>query len=229
MISITNLNLKLRKQGYPTRRLRAVWRVATALAALLTASASSQASLLRNGDFELGSGIGWDISGSATVVPEAGYFHTGAINHFPVGFQALNFGGGDAPATGVVAQTFDTVAGQRYTLDFDYGKYSHGAGAQVVQVQVVNLSGGQGLRDFSVSDPTGSTNLAVVLSPYHSDFTALGSRTRLIFSDRSPTTVSTDGVLDNVVIAAVPEPAGLALMAVGISMVGFVGRRRTRR
>ncbi len=62
-------------------------------------------------------------------------------------------------------------------------------------------------------------------------FTATGGITRLSFRDTSTSTISTDGLLDNVrVSAAVPEPSAASLLALGaLPMGALIARRRTRR
>ncbi len=192
------------------------------------ASNVTHASSVVNGIFETGDFTGWTGSGTTKVVSDNDYrIFAGAVGTFPTGTFITEFGGADLPATGVVSQDVSSVAGQQYLLTFDYGKFQSPdccAGAQVVEVQAVNVSDGVLLGSITLSDASGTNDLAHVLAPYSLLFSATGATTRVSFSDKSSFTLSTDGFLDNVSIAAVPEPATYLLMVIGIVLIISIGK-----
>lgn len=204
--------------------------IAVSIAAF--ASGAANANFIVNGTFETGDFAGWTNSGATMVASDNDYRTlAGAVGTFPIGTFVGAFGGADLPATGQIFQDVSSVAGQQYLLSFYYGKFqSPGCctGAQLVEVLAVNVSDGALLGSMTLSDNSGATDLAHVLAPYSLLFSATGPTTRLLFIDRSSFTVSTDGLLDNIsLVAAVPEPAPLFLVGLGVAgLLIFAGRRR---
>lgn len=203
-----------------------------AIASLTTLIASaSQAASIANGNFETGTFADWTTSG-AVVIASDGDFRTfaGAVGAFPIGIYVAVFGGADLPATGALSQVIDTTAGQQYLLKFDYGRYQSPdccAGAQTLTVTAVNVANGTTVGSLGLTDASGNNELATVFSPYLLSFVASGSFTRLSFTDQSAFTISTDGILDNISITAIPELATYFLMSIGLVSIALA-RRHTR-
>lgn len=221
----------LRKCTYRRGSKRIV--ASLALASLVYfVSPPTHAESIVNGNFETGTFTGWTNSGAVVVASDSAFrTFAGAVGSFPTGTYVAEFGGGDVPASGVLSQVFGTTAGQQYLLTFDYGRFqSPGccAGAQIIKATAVNVSNDSLLNSITITDATGNNNLATIFAPHSMLFLASGPSTRLAFIDLSVFTVSTDGLLDNVSVTAVPEPATYLLFIVGLASVAYPRRRKAK-
>ena len=142
------------------------------------------------------------------------------------GVNALAFNGANGTPNGVVEQTFNTIAGQKYVLFFDFGKFATGGGTAQIDVDVFDAVIGDGvlLLDDQVSDASGV--FTGVYDTFAFSFFADGTRTTLRFTDTSIGTNSFDAMLDNITLAEVPAPAALPA---GLALVGLLAARRRRR
>lgn len=182
--------------------------------ATLVVAASANANLITNGNFEAsGSAIpSWTSTGNVA---------TGGVPYFGAGSTAKDstklvaFNGGDSTPNGTLSQTFATMAGVNYSVDFDYGVTT--GGSQSILAEILGNNGTTILTSFVAS----STSTA--LNHFTFSFAADGSASTLRFIDNlnNPTT-SQDGVLDNV--SVVPEPGSIALL--GLGLLGFAVTRR---
>jgi hypothetical protein len=143
------------------------------------------------------------------------------------GSIAAVFNGGNTAPNGELMQTFETVAGVEYKVEFDFGKFATGGGTAEVTVDVFNAFDFTTLETFVASDASGTAVLADVFDSYEFSFVAADQWTTLRFTDTSNGTNSFDGVLDNVSISAmVPEPASFAVWV--LAALGVAGFRRYR-
>ncbi|HTD02197.1 DUF642 domain-containing protein [Undibacterium sp.] len=190
---------------------------------VLLAAGAANANLITNGNFESGKLTPWNGSGNVSLVSaKGGDFWFGGGSAAQDGVYAIAFNSGDKAPDGVLWQTFATQAGLTYTVSFDYGTSRGGS-----QSLLTSILGGDGVAALANMTATASNTDHQPLITYNFSFVADGSQSTLRFADsRQNSTGSLDGILDNVsVVSAVPEPASLALLCIGMAGLGF-GRRK---
>ena len=190
-------------------------------------SQANAASLLTNGDFEAAGGSlsGWTVSttaaGNVAAMTAAQYAACcGTTGSEPAysGNHFATYDGGNVTGSATLSQTFQSVAGDHYTLDFDLGAF--GGGANIVDVTVQGVT-----QSFTVN---ADNNNDTTFHPETISFTGLGGAQTVSFNVTSVAD-NTDALLDNVVLDGgnlVPEPASWALMIVGFGAVGGLLRRK---
>ncbi|RYD22127.1 MAG: tandem-95 repeat protein, partial [Verrucomicrobiaceae bacterium] len=149
--------------------------------------------LLVNGSFESDYN-GWTATGNQSVQPTStGY---GATH----GSKMATFNGANTAPNAVLSQSFATVSGATYTLEFDGGVYSFNTNPQKLKVDVNGTS-----SLFSqVVTLTGQTNGSSTYSAKSFSFVANSTLTTLTFTDQSATTSGLDMLLDNVRVTGLP-------------------------
>ena len=165
-------------------------------------AANAQVNVLVNGGFETGL-ASWTTSGFTLQ----GYDY-GIDQAAHSGSNA--FYGGAIGGLGFLSQSFASVAGQMYGIDL----WLSSDGFLPNQFQV--LVNGQTLLNRE----------DILIQPYgllHTSFVATGAMTQLQFAFRND---SGSLHLDDVNVAAIPEPTTTALMAAGLGALAFLRRRR---
>jgi major type 1 subunit fimbrin (pilin) len=167
----------------------------------------SQSQTITNGSFEQGFS-GWSGTGVADVMP---YFSTDGTN-------SARLNASDSTPNAVLAQTFPTVPGERYALQFDYGSW-HASSSSEQRLSVA-VSGGATLLSnvVAVVGTTGTMNMIA----HRLEFTADATVATLTFRDVSLQTYATDGHLDNVRVE-LAEP----LLTIRVSQVELCWPSRT--
>jgi MYXO-CTERM domain-containing protein len=179
------------------RRLSVLFGSVAVSAALVTLPAQGAANIVSNGGFETGDFTGW--SGTATGDPFNGVYCPGAG---AVAEGACAAFLGPLGADEVLQQVLGTQAGAQYLVSLALAASGDTPSDFAVKW------GGQTLYSVSNPDTGGSFSTLTFLAQ------ATGASTTLSFSFRDDANFM---YLDAVSVTAVPEPPGLALMALGVA------------
>jgi hypothetical protein len=125
----------------------------------------------------------------------------------------------DSAAKITTVASFDVQAGQYYTLSFDYGNNKNSNSPEQLLY---------GVGGYSSSLPIAGAILAL----QHVEFTFLATLTEslsIFFQDANASGGDLGGpILDNVLFASVPLPAGLPLLGAGVGALGLLAWKRRR-
>ena len=178
--------------------------------------------LMFKNSFEAADAGKFTAAGNGGVTSGAGYGIGSGTN----GANLFAFNGGGQTPNAVVESTFFTIAGAEGALAFDYGNFGANQ-PQQMRVEMFDVATNTVLLSQIINDG-GGTNTLGLFEPYMFNFTALGSSTRLRFTDVNAGDVgSSDGMLDNIRVvqfAIIPEPA-TAMLGL-LSVAGLMIRRR---
>lgn len=211
--------------------LNVIW---SAVAALAMAG-SAVAAPFSDGSFEtpgngmgrtdIGAGIGpWVHGGTGLDL----YEFTGNDGQVAQdGVYFLGFGHSGSVG-GTLSQTFDTVAGQSYTVSYYTAKQQDGSplDAAMFDVSVMNAANGAILATMN------SSVLGTAWVKQSMVFGATGASSTLTFrDDGGVNNIAYNLSVDNFSVAnnvqAVPEPTSLAMLSVGLVAVGIARRRKS--
>lgn len=163
---------------------------------------------IANGGFETVFSA-WNFLGNANVANFAPYLTT-------EGSHVAVFNWGNSTPNGVVSQTFTTIPGHWYTLQFDAGVYSAVSKPQHLHV---SLTGSAPLLAHTMAI-AGQKGGVTIWSPATFTFAADSTSTLLQFHDVSSTTGSIDLLLDNVRVTPRPTHT-LSVASAPISAVNI--------
>lgn len=201
-------------------------------AAMMAPAAANAAVTVVNGSFEQGTDpgtfitlapgstaiTGWTVGGNRGT----GIDYIGSYWEASDGDRSIDLSG-NGPGTLSQVLTGLTV-GQSYQVNFDLaGNPDGGQGVKLALVQAV-IGGAPGIEQFTVDASTSRQDMNWSTRLYR--FTAQGTSATLTFSSLTDTAFGP--ALDNVGIAAVPEPASWAMMIMGVGLVGGALRSRRR-
>lgn len=211
-------------------QIKQIARLAAVATALFAAQAHAATNLIADGGFDIGAtpgdysyandfhgsmtgkGSPWTFTDASGVVNNAGAWG-GVANYSTVAFiQSYN---GFASNTPTVSQTF-TSSATAYTVTFDLAQRPGNQESLQVSLDGQILSGG-------LLTPAGAS-----LTSYSYTVTGLtGTSHTLQFKGVNNSGAYDSSLfLDNVNVAAVPEPETYAMMMAGLALVGVVARRR---
>ncbi len=157
----------------------------------MTAIYSATNQVLVNGSFE-DDFTAWTVTGNAFIESAAPPSYTATD-----GVKLASFNGtstSDVPPTGVLSQTFPTLAGVTYMLAFDMGVIGTNPEEQTLEVKVEGAGILLTQNAAETSNGTNSSQWAAKSYP----FVANSTTTTLTFRDISTVTAGVDALLDNV-------------------------------
>ncbi|MES2657779.1 MAG: Ig-like domain-containing protein [Verrucomicrobiota bacterium] len=161
---------------------------------------------LGNGSFEAGE-TGWTMTGNRIIYPSDGTY---VASH---GVNMAIFNAGNSTPNAVVSQTFTTVPGQFYKLEFDVGILAINFAGQILGVEVAGTSPLVSVPIEVLGNGLGNS----VWTPKSYTFTANSATTTLTFRDQSASSDGVDLMLDQVRVSATPLPVNTAPVAVADS------------
>lgn len=197
------------------------------------------ASIITNGGFELGTFAGGnslaqqiqpgggELSGWTIGNAPATWYASGWNNNpqqIPLNPRTGNFGISIADGsvrTVNLSQTINLLPFQQYQLSFWVGNYSFNNGPAGLNVSITDGTSNTLLLSENVTAPLPSTSSTWTRFAF--GFIADGTSNTISFSElNGPSYIG----LDDVSIAAVPEPATWAMMIAGFAAIGFAAYRR---
>jgi hypothetical protein len=158
-----------------------------------------------------GGSVTWFIDGNVDVVSVAA---SGIGDTAAQGNYVLDLNGTGAGAGSITTYLGNLIAGQQYRVDFQYGANLAGDPQATRSFDVT--VGGAGLQSYS--------NPSTTLIDGTYVFTAAGSVAALRFAGNGSSNFG--AALDNINVAAIPEPHEWAMMLAGLGLVGWAARRR---
>jgi hypothetical protein len=209
----------------------AVWVRAACLAAsaLIATSLASgvAAAVLINGDFESGL-TGWTLSPGATIAVLSGSAYQGCCGTAGTPAQLANhfaaFAAGNVASVGTISQSITLAAGAD-TVDFQTGAVA----GSIPEGVTATIAGGAA-PVFGSLAYTPTNDFGTVFRDVELTFVSTGAPITISFAAAGALIDdNTDGVIDNVAIAAVPEPATWTPLLAGFAGPGAATRALRRK
>ena len=209
---------------------------AGALAAIALSSPALSADLITNGSFETGNFAGWTLGnvggGTAPVVihyNQSGNYPVGAFGEaIPAPAAGGNFAAyfsSDTANPDTLKQSVNVVAGQTYSLSFDYYVPQNGYNNPFDATLSFLVGGSQAGDILQAGSPSGTP-----VQSWKSFSTLYTANTTgavdLAFQFRGLGVTAADFAVDKISMNAVPEPTTWAMMILGMGIVGSSMRRR---
>jgi hypothetical protein len=193
---------------------------ALALVAACTATASAS-DLVVNGNFQTGDFTGWQHNTSGDTNHPWTIGENGSNFFASTGCVGIECIEGNSTQEAWLSQVLTTVAGQTYTLTFDYSQVEPDSEGGTPNELVVDFGSDQ------VADLVNLTNTNIITYSYN--VTASTNATELQFLGRQdPSYDYLDNVSVTLASTATPEPESLALFGTGIFGLLGVARRKLR-
>ncbi|MDV3002919.1 MAG: hypothetical protein N5P05_004574 [Chroococcopsis gigantea SAG 12.99] len=198
---------------------------------LASYTGSAQAAAFQNGSFEVGTtpdtNFGYSTLHPGSTAITGWTVNLGTIDYISTfwtasnGERSVDLNGFDS---GIISQTFDTVAGKTYKISFDLaGNPYTGFGPDVKTLQVT----APGFNQAYSFDITGKTPSNMGWQTQTFSFLANGSSSTLAFI--STNSGSGGPALDNVSVVSVPEPltilGSMTALAIGASFKRRLGKK----
>jgi hypothetical protein len=195
-------------------------KILLASALLVSSTVASHAIVLFSDNFDSNAHVlnttpaGWTLDyGSLDVIgsPDFPWYGLGAY---------IDMNGSTSQSGGMhTNSTFNFLAGNIYTVSFDYGNNKNSAGKSLE-----GLTAGAGLYNASV---TSTAQIASLLA-FSFSFTPTVNFVSALYFNGFESDAGDNGglILDNVSLSVVPVPAALPLLAGGLGILGFASRRR---
>lgn len=217
---------------------------ALCLSAGLALPLAVSASVFTNGGFDAGGACGAVDITTPGAAP-SGWVGGGTLGGMNLFCQSASLGyinpkdgvnsigfGGNWQTDARLSQTFDTVAGEWYTVEFFTSSQQGGSGIQSFRLDALN--GADVLASLSSFIPSGGNDNGL-WAAHTLAFLAAGTSSTIRFSDISLSSESggVNWALDAVSVTGrtdtggtVPEPTSLALAALSLAALGAAKRRR---
>lgn len=201
-----------------------------AVSAVILSSSAASAAIITNGGFETGDFTGWTVNtGGDPTYPQVviaynqpGGYPTGAFGEpIPAAPGGGNYGTyfvSDVFAQSL-SQSISLTAGQSYSVGFDIYSPKNGTNNPFDALL-------QSTTDGNLSPVFTAKTLGSGWVHYSANFIASAGPYSFSLNYQPLGTTAADFVVDNINIAAVPEPATWAMMIMGFVGIGFLAYRR---
>lgn len=199
---------------------------------------SAQAAPLTNGSLESSAGgfiqtvnsgasaNSWTVALANIEFVKTGYAGGGdVVGAAADGLWFVDLNGTTGP--GRISQSFDTVAGQWYRIDYFMSGNAGPNGSTSNGSKTLNALWNGGVADSASYTHQVGDKWSILRWEAHSFLAqAVGATTTLGFQSTSTTYAAAGPLLDAITVTAVPEPGTYALMLAGLGLLGFAKRRR---